>query len=78
LTDYLAMGGYAAYVWSAFSIALALMMGLFFQSRRMARRREAELTDLRARLRPERGHGSRAMRPRRESEPSASSAGEGG
>jgi heme exporter protein D len=76
LTDYLAMGGYAAYVWSAFSIALALMMGLFFQSRRMARRREAELTDLRARL--ERGHGSRAMRPRRESEPSASSAGEGG
>ena len=47
LSDYLAMGGYAAYVWSAFGIAVALLVGLFVQSRHAARRREAELAQLR-------------------------------
>ena len=72
LTDYLAMGGYAAYVWSAFAIALLLMVGLFVQSRHAARRREAELAELRAQVRPQRareapgrcGPGARPSRPR--------------
>ena len=47
LADYLAMGGYAAYVWSAFGIALLLLLGLFVQSSQAARRRELELEQLR-------------------------------
>ena len=43
MSELLAMGGYAAYVWSAFTIAFLLMLGLFLQSRRAARRSEAEL-----------------------------------
>ena len=56
MIEYLAMGGYAAYVWSAFGIALALMAGLFVQSRQAARRREVELEQLRA-------HGPAPARP---------------
>jgi heme exporter protein D len=78
LSDILAMGGYAAYVWSAFAITLALMVGLFVQSRQAARRREAELADLRLRVRPQRAREARPMRPRRESEPAATVAGDGG
>jgi heme exporter protein CcmD len=46
------MGGYAAYVWSAFAVALILLVGLFLQSRHAARRRELELEELRAKVRP--------------------------
>ena len=74
LTDYLAMGGYAAYVWSAFAIALALMVGLFLKSRHAARRREAELAELRA----QRAREVRPLRPRREAEPAAPGLGDGG
>ena len=63
------MGGYAAYVWSAFAVALLLMLGLFVQSRHSARRRELELEELRARVRPQRPRVPRPMRPRREAEP---------
>ena len=77
LTDYLAMGGYAAYVWSAFAIALALMVGLFLQSRHAARRREAELAELRSQVRPQRAREARPMRPRREAEPAAPGLGDG-
>jgi heme exporter protein CcmD len=49
--EWLAMGGYGAYVWSAFVLTVGLLLGLFWQSRRLARRREAELADLRGRLR---------------------------
>jgi heme exporter protein D len=69
LTDYLAMGGYAAYVWSAFGIALALMVGLFVQSRDAARRREAELAELRRQVRPQRVREVKPLRPRREIAP---------
>jgi heme exporter protein D len=64
------MGGYAAYVWSAFAIAGLLMVGLFVQSRYSARRRDAELMALRERLREERPrqHPRRPLRPRRETE----------
>ena len=62
------MGGYAAYVWSAFAIALVFLVGLFLQSRRAARRRELELEELRARVRPQRPRAPRPMSPRREVE----------
>jgi heme exporter protein D len=69
LTDYLAMGGYAAYVWSAFGIALLLLVGLFVQSRQSARRCEDELAQLRAEVRPHRARVARPMRPRRDIDP---------
>ena len=82
LTDYLAMGGYAAYVWSAFAIALLLLAGLFVQSRQSARRRDAELaqlrTEVRSQVRPQRAREARPMRPRREAEPAAPGLGDGG
>lgn len=66
MSEFLAMGGYAAYVWSAFAIAFVLMAGLFVQSRRAARRGEVELEALRASVRPQRRATSRPLRPRRE------------
>jgi heme exporter protein D len=66
LIEFLAMGGYAAYVWPAFAIALVLMVGLWLQSRRAARRSEALLEELRAKARPMRPRAARPMRPRRE------------
>ncbi|MFO1072998.1 MAG: heme exporter protein CcmD [Geminicoccaceae bacterium] len=66
LSDFFAMGGYAAYVWPAYAVALALLVGLFVQSRRQARRAEAELASLRAAARPQRPRAARPLRPRRE------------
>jgi heme exporter protein D len=66
VSELLAMGGYAAYVWSAFALAFLLMLGLFLQSRRAARRSEAELETLRATVRPPRARAARPLRPRRE------------
>ena len=71
MSEFLAMGGYAAYVWSAFAVTLLLMGGLFLQSRWAARRREAELAELRLQVRPQRAREVRPMRPRRETEPTA-------
>ncbi len=42
------MGGYAAYVWSAFAITAVVMGGLLAVSLRRLRAREAELEALRA------------------------------
>ena len=70
MADFLAMGGYAAYVWSAFGFTLLVMVGLFAQSWLAAKHRERELAELRARLRPNRER--RAARPlvaRRETVP---------
>jgi heme exporter protein D len=47
LSEFLAMGGYAAYVWSAFGFALVVLLGLLGQSWRAAHQREAELAELR-------------------------------
>ena len=52
VAEFLAMGGYAGYVWSAFGFTFVVMIGLLVQSWRLARRRERELSELRARLRP--------------------------
>jgi len=45
-SEFLAMGGYAAYVWPAFGIAAALLVGRFVVSRRRLKSREAELAAL--------------------------------
>ena len=47
MSEFLAMGGYAAYVWSAFGFALVVLLGLLGQSWRAAHQREAELAQLR-------------------------------
>ncbi len=52
MSDFLAMGGYAAFVWPAFGFAAVVLIGLLAQSWRAARRREAELEQLRRAVRP--------------------------
>jgi heme exporter protein D len=61
VAEFLAMGGYAGYVWSAFGFTFVVMVGLLAQSWRLARRRERELVELRAQLRP--GREPTASRP---------------
>ena len=46
MLDYLAMGGYAAFVWPAYVLAAVILGGLFWQSRRGYRRRQRELERL--------------------------------
>jgi heme exporter protein CcmD len=55
------MGGYAAYVWSAFGFALVALLALLAQSWYAAGRREAELAQLRAVVRS--GRQAPANRP---------------
>ena len=38
LHDFLTMGGYAAYVWSAYAVTLVVMVANIFSSKRRARR----------------------------------------
>jgi heme exporter protein CcmD len=45
--DLLAMGGYGAYVWAAYGFTILVLGGLLWQSRRAARKRTAQLADLR-------------------------------
>lgn len=45
---FLAMGGYGAFVWSAYAITALVMVGLAVLSVRQARRRTSELARLRA------------------------------
>jgi len=47
MLDYLAMGGYAAFVWPAYVLAAVILGGLFWQSRQGHRRRQRELERLR-------------------------------
>jgi heme exporter protein D len=54
LTDFLAMGGYAAYVWSAYGFAAVVLIALLVQSWRSVRRRDAELEQVRRVARPAR------------------------
>lgn len=48
IADYLAMGGYAAYVWSSYALALIILGGCAFLSWRRARVTAARLETLRA------------------------------
>jgi heme exporter protein D len=52
LSDFFAMGGYGAYVWPAFGFAVAVLLGLLWQSWRAARSRDVELEQLRRLVRP--------------------------
>ena len=54
MSEYLAMGGYAAYVWPAYAIAAAVLIGLWIASVRSLRAREAEVEAAEA-ARPRRG-----------------------
>ena len=63
------MGGYGAYVWSAFGLTFLVLAGLFVQSVALGRRREAELATLRQRLREQRARPARPLAPRREPAP---------
>ena len=62
MTDFLAMGGYAAYVWSAYGFAALVLIALLVQSWRSARRRGAELEQVRHLARPARASRAR-LRP---------------
>lgn len=56
--EFLAMGGYAAYVWPALGLSAVVLAWLLGASIRSARRREAELARLEAELaRNESGDG---------------------
>jgi heme exporter protein D len=66
LTDFFVMGGYAAYVWTAYGFAALVLMVLFVHSWRSARRRDAELEQVRRLARP-----ARASRPKLHPAPAA-------
>ena len=50
MADFWAMGGYAAYVWSAFGLSLGALAALFISSWLGARKRAAELERWRRRV----------------------------
>lgn len=47
MSEFLAMGGYAAFVWPTYGVAAAVLLGLLGLSVRNMRRREALVADLR-------------------------------
>ena len=47
LQQFLAMGGYGAYIWPAYGIAVVILLALLIDSLRSARHREAQLAALR-------------------------------
>jgi len=63
------MGGYAAYVWSAFGFALVALLALLAQSWHAARSRDAELAQLRSMVRAGRSRPRRAQGPARSPSP---------
>jgi heme exporter protein D len=65
LREFLAMGGYGAYVWVAFGFAALVLVALRAQSWRAARRRQAELDRLRHMVRPRRAPEPQTLRPTR-------------
>ena len=61
MTEFFAMGGYAAYVWPALAVTAIVMAGIYIQSHRALHAREAELDALqqaRAEAEPEESHGA--------------------
>ena len=61
LTDFLAMGGYAPFVWPAFAAAAIIMVALVVFSGRALRANEATLEALRAERRASREEASPSM-----------------
>lgn len=66
--EFFAMGGYAAYVWSAFGFALLTMVGLLASSVINARKSAAEFDAIKADLRPGRGRSRQPMEAKRASQ----------
>ncbi|MFP6745605.1 MAG: heme exporter protein CcmD [Alphaproteobacteria bacterium] len=63
MTEFFAMGGYAAYVWPALAVTAVVMAGLYIQSHRALHADEAELDALqqaRAEAETEESHGPEA------------------
>jgi heme exporter protein D len=54
MRDFLAMGGYASFVWSAYAVAATVLAGLSLHSLAAYRRCQRELARLQ-RVRPRRG-----------------------
>jgi heme exporter protein D len=50
MNDYLAMGGYAAFVWPAYGLSAIVMIGLVVTAWRTLRARERDLATLRDQL----------------------------
>jgi heme exporter protein D len=66
VAEFLAMGGYGAYVWAAFGFTLVTMIGLLWQSWSWARKREAEAERLRLARRERRDPAVRRIVARRD------------
>jgi heme exporter protein D len=58
LTDFLAMGGYAAFVWPAYGVTIAVMAWLLVSSLRRYRRGQRELEVLQRDRPPRRPRGA--------------------
>ena len=72
MAEFFAMGGYAAYVWSAFGFTILVLAGLWLLSWRKMRRKEAEVEALRTRLRAQRpARQPDVIRARRDGTPGA-------
>jgi heme exporter protein D len=54
MSEYLAMGGYGAFIWPAYGVAAILMVGVLILSWKSMRQREALVEELRAGRRKER------------------------
>ncbi len=52
MSDFLAMGGYATFVWWSYGLTAAVLIGLAVFALRRARARREELDQLQARLGP--------------------------
>lgn len=48
VSDFLAMGGYAGFIWSAYGAAAVILIGLLIASLRELRARQAEIAALEA------------------------------
>ena len=55
MDGYFAMGGHAGFIWPAYGIVAAVMIGLFIASRRFQKTTDTELTALNPRARRRRG-----------------------
>jgi heme exporter protein D len=58
ISNYLTMGGYAAFVWPAYGVAASIMIGLWFSSASAYRRNRRALDRLQQE-RPDRRRGAR-------------------
>ncbi len=54
MSDFLAMGGYASFVWPAYGLTFLVMAGLAVASRRALSRQQSDLALLEARVRASR------------------------